>query len=341
MNDPIGFSFKLQEFFSPAVLDLDFLSPFALVIAIVLVVLEVVIGLMLLIGYLPKFTVWSLLLMIIFFTFLTFYSAYYDKVKDCGCFGDAIPLTPWQSFYKDLLLLMLVLVLFFNRKYITPFLAPASHRWIIFLAFLLSFIFVYYVLMHLPLVDFRAYKIGTNIAEKMRTPEGAEKAVYNYRWTFKQGGEEVVIENSGAYPQVEGEFIKVETELQSEGYKPPIPDFLIERNGVNVTEEVLNEDKLLLIISYNLRSSESDGFKNVKELAERAKKSGYKVIGLTSSGKDRQQEILKKFGLDMEFLQADETVLKTIVRANPGILTLENGTITQKVHWSDASEIEF
>lgn len=340
MNDPIGFSFKLQEYFSPAVLDLDFLSPFALVIAIVLVVFEVVIGIMLLIGYLPKFTVWSLLLMIIFFTFLTFYSAYFDKVKDCGCFGDAIPLTPWQSFYKDLLLLILVLVLFFNRKYITPFLVPASHRWIIFLTFMLSFIFVYYVLMHLPLVDFRAYKIGTNIPEKMRTPEGAEKAVYNYRWTFEQAGEEVIIENSGAYPQVDGKFIKVETEMESEGYKPPIPDFLIERNGVNVTEEVLNEDKVLLIISYNLRSSESDGFRNAKELSERAKKSGYKVIGLTSSGKDRQQEVLKKFGLDMEFLQADETVLKTIVRANPGILTLEKGTITQKVHWGDASEID-
>ncbi|WP_311196051.1 DoxX family protein [Antarcticibacterium sp. 1MA-6-2] len=124
LNDPLGFSYKLQEYFSAQVLNLEFLIPFSLVLAIVLVIFELVLGIMLLIGYLPKFTVWSLLLMIIFFTFLTFYSAYFEKVKDCGCFGDAIPLTPWESFYKDLVLLVLILILFFYRKLITPVLAP-------------------------------------------------------------------------------------------------------------------------------------------------------------------------------------------------------------------------
>ncbi|MEO9076189.1 MAG: MauE/DoxX family redox-associated membrane protein, partial [Gelidibacter sp.] len=97
LNDPLGFSYKLQEYFGTDVLNLPFLEPYALGIAVMVVVFEVVLGIFLLIGYKPKFTVWSLLLMIIFFTFLTFYSAYFDKVKDCGCFGDAMPLTPWQS----------------------------------------------------------------------------------------------------------------------------------------------------------------------------------------------------------------------------------------------------
>src|SRR5690606_22005492 len=117
LNDPLGFSYKLQEYFSAQVLNLEFLIPFSLVLAIMLVVFELVLGIMLLIGYLPKFTTWSLLIMIVFFTFLTFYSAYFNKVTDCGCFGDAMPLTPWQSFTKDVVLLVLILFLFFNRKF--------------------------------------------------------------------------------------------------------------------------------------------------------------------------------------------------------------------------------
>src|SRR6056297_2150434 len=222
LNDPIGFSFKLEEYFSPSVLNLEFLAPYALAIAVLLVVFELVLGIMLLIGYLPKFTTWALLLMIVFFTFLTFYSAYFNKVTDCGCFGDAIPLTPWESFYKDVILFILILVLFFNRKYITPYLAPASHRWIVFLAFMLCFTFAYYVLMHLPLIDFRAYKEGTNIQEGMTIPEGAPEAIYDYNWKFRENGEEKVVTTTGAYPQENGEFIEVETELVQEGYVPPI-----------------------------------------------------------------------------------------------------------------------
>ena len=121
LNDPVGFSFKLQDYFAPEVLNLEFLVPFSLVIAVFVVIYEVLLGVMIIIGYAKKFTLWSLLLMIIFFTFLTFYSATTGKVTDCGCFGDALKLTPWESFYKDLVLLAMILVLFFGRKYIQPF----------------------------------------------------------------------------------------------------------------------------------------------------------------------------------------------------------------------------
>jgi len=340
LNDPIGFSFKLQEYFSAEVLNIEFLVPFALVIAIVLVVFELVLGIMLIIGYLPKFTLWSLLLMIIFFTFLTFFSAYFDKVKDCGCFGDAMPLTPWQSFYKDAVLLGLILILFFNRKLITPILAVASHRWIIFLSFMLCLMFAYYVLMHLPLIDFRAYKVGNNLIEEMEVPENAEKAAYEYSWKFNKNGEEVIIKNSGAYPNVDGKFIGVETALISEGFKPKIPDFSILKNDVNITQEILRKDKLLLIVAYNLRKTELEGYAAIKTLSEDALKKGYTVVGLTASGGDLQDEIISKYSLNFDFYQSDETVLKTIVRANPGILVLNNATVTQKKHWGDVSEIE-
>ncbi|MUP44268.1 DoxX family protein [Gramella sp. BOM4] len=340
LNDPVGFSFKLQEYFSEPVLDIPFLVPFALIIGIMIVIFELVLGIMLLIGYAPKFTSWCLLLMILFFTFLTFYSAYYNKVTDCGCFGDAIPLTPWESFYKDVILLVLILVIFFNQKYITPVFNPKSHRWIIFGSFIACFAFCYYVLMHLPVFDFRPYKIGNNISEKMTIPEGAPEPVYEYEWKFNQNGEETIIKNTGEYPQVDGEFIGVETKQVEEGYVPHIHDFVIEGPEGDITQQILEEDKVFLVIAYNLRSTEREGYKAVKSLSDEARSKGYRVIGLTASGTELQNELKKKYDLDFEFYQTDETALKTIVRSNPGLLTLENGTITQKKHWYDASDIK-
>ncbi|MCG9972899.1 BT_3928 family protein [Christiangramia crocea] len=340
LNDPVGFSYKLQEYFSEPVLDIPFLIPFALIIAIVIVIFELVLGIMLLIGYARKFTSWSMLVMIIFFTFLTFYSAYFNKVTDCGCFGDAIPLTPWESFYKDVILFILILIIFFNQKFINPIFSPKYHKWVIFISFIASFAFCYHVLMHLPVFDFRPYKVGNNIAEKMSVPEGAAEAVFAYEWKFSQNGEEKIIRNNGAYPQVEGEFIGVETTQVEEGYVPPIHDFVIESEEGDITGDILSEDKVLLIIAYNLRSTEREGYKAVKSLSEEANQKGYRVIGLTASGDQLQNALKKKYDLNFDFYQTDETALKTIVRSNPGILTLEKGTITQKKHWFDASDIE-
>ena len=115
LNDPVGFSFKLEEYFGPTVLDLGFLIPLVLPRAISIVIFEVLVGVSLLIGFKKKYTLWSLLLMIIFFTFLTWYSAYFNKVTDCGCFGDAIKLTPWESFYKDIILLIMIVFMYFKQ----------------------------------------------------------------------------------------------------------------------------------------------------------------------------------------------------------------------------------
>ena len=120
INDPIGFSFKLEEYFGPTVFDIDFLMPYTLSLAIFIVILEVLLGLFLLIGFKPKQTIWVMLLMIIWFTFLTWYSAYYNKVTDCGCFGDAIPLTPWESFTKDVFLLSFILIILYKIELIKP-----------------------------------------------------------------------------------------------------------------------------------------------------------------------------------------------------------------------------
>lgn len=340
LNDPIGFAYKLEEYFSPGVLGLEFLTPFALVIALSLVIFELVLGIMLLIGYLPKFTTWCLLLMIVFFTFLTFYSAYFNKVTDCGCFGDAIPLTPWESFTKDIILLVLIILLFVKRELITPLFKRSSHKWIIFTSFLLCFAFAYYVLMHLPLMDFRAYKIGVNIEEGMSVPEGAPEAVYDYHWKFIIDGEEKIITTQGNFPQVQGEFIDVTTDLVQEGYLPPIHDFSMERNGQDYTQELLDEEKLIMIVAYDLRKSEEKGLREIAALAEKAKAKGYRVIGLSASGEDQKALIKETYGFEFPFYFSDATTLKTIVRSNPGVVKLEQGTILDKLHWNDVEELE-
>ncbi|MBC8770192.1 DoxX family protein [Arenibacter sp. BSSL-BM3] len=341
LNDPVGFSFKLEEYFSPGVLDLDFLMPYALGISIFVVILEVLLGVMLLIGFRIKITLWSLLLMIVFFTFLTFYSAYFNKVTDCGCFGDAIKLTPWESFTKDVILLVLIVILFLGVKHIKSPLGNRSQRLLVGLSLLISAIFAYYVLNHLPAIDFRPYKIGANIEEGMSVPENAPVAIFDYSWKFNVDGEEKVVVTNGDYPSVEGEFIGVETKEIQKGYQPPIHDFTIERDGEDFSASLLQEPKLVMVIAYDLAKSHYNVFSDIKEVTDKAIKNGYKVIGMSASGPDYTQKMIKEYKLSFDFYFTDETTLKTIVRSNPGVLVLEHGTINQKVHYNDLEDLEF
>ena len=340
LNDPLGFSYKLQEYFSAEVLNLPFLEPYALAISVFVVVFEVVLGVFLLIGYKPKFTLWSLLLMIVFFTFLTFYSAYFDKVKDCGCFGDALKLTPWESFTKDVVLLALILIIFFGRKYISPFFNPIETNSIAALSLILSLAFGYHVLMHLPSIDFRAYKIGDNLLENMSTPPDAPKAVQEFTWTFDVDGEQQTIVTDGSYPNVKGTYVGVETRIVEEGFQPSILDFSIESQDEDFTEYYLNAERLLMLVSYNLETAEKEGLLKLKAISDEALQKGYTVIGLSASGDDVKNRIKQEYDLRFEFFICDEKALKTVVRSNPGALQLEKGTVQQKVHWNDIENLE-
>jgi uncharacterized membrane protein YphA (DoxX/SURF4 family)/peroxiredoxin len=340
LNDPVGFSFKLHDYFAPEVLNLEFLVPYALIIAIFVVIFEVLVGVMIIIGYAKKFTLWSLLLMIVFFTFLTFYSAFFNKVTDCGCFGDALKLTPWESFTKDIVLLGLILILFLGRKYIQPFFSKNIRSIIVFAGFVGCLFITYQVLQHLPYIDFRPYKIGANITEGMTIPEDAPKPIFEYNWKFNVNGKEKIISTSGDYPKVEGEFISVDTKEIQAGYEAPIHDFAIEREDENYTERFLAEDNLIVIIAYNYTASEKQAWTRIKEVTNDALKKGYKVIGLSASSQEVMDDACENYHLNFKFYFCDETALKTIVRSNPGILELQKGTIMQKLHWNDALKLK-
>tara|TARA_R110002167_G_scaffold34533_13_gene110134 strand:- start:1393 stop:2490 length:1098 start_codon:yes stop_codon:yes gene_type:complete len=341
LNDPVGFAFKLEEYFSVGVLDLPIFEPYALVIAVFVVIFEVLLGVMLLVGFRVKLTVWCLLVMIVGFTFLTFYSAYFNKVTDCGCFGDALKLTPWQSFIKDIVLLVLIIILFVGEKYIKPIVGANTKRIITIVALVLCALYAYHVLNHLPVVDFRAYKIGANISEGMQVPEGAPKPIFDYAWKFLVDGKEQVFVTQGDYPTVDGEYVDVETTEVQKGYEPPVHDFTIEQEGEDFAASLLQEPKLVMVIAYDLDKTNNDVYSELKKVTDNAVKKGYKVIGMSASNTEQTAKLIKDHRLNFEFYFTDQTTLKTIVRSNPGVLVLEKGTIKEKRHYNDLDQLKF
>ena len=193
--------------------------------------------------------------------------------------------------------------------------------------------------MHLPWLDFRAYKEGSNIAENMIVPEGASQAVFEYDWKFLVDGEEKIITTSGGYPEVDGKFIDYETRQISKGYEPPVHDFTIERNGEDYTTTFLEKENVIVVVAYNLDKTETEGYYNIRKATEEAIRKGYTVIGLTSSSQDVNEAFTKDYKLPFSFYFTDETALKTIIRASPGLMSLNKGTILQKLHWNDAADL--
>lgn len=340
LNDPVGFSYKLAEYFSEPVFNIPFLEPLALCLAIFLVILEVVLGVALLVGYKAKTTIWSLLLLIVFFTFLTFYSAYFNVVKDCGCFGDALHLTPWQSFTKDVVLLFFILVLFFNQKLIKPLFSTPKTNFSVYLSVVLCAFMAVWVLNHNPIKDFRPYKVGTNIEKGMEIPEGAPKSVVEMIFIYKVNGVDKEFTEKDLMNIPEGAiFVDRKDKVITEGYVPPIHDFTMTKEDSDYKEELLKEPKLLVFVSYDLTLANPDGMQKLEKLNQEAKAQGYKVIAMTASGIDEIAKTKKQYALNVDFYFCDATALKTIERANPSVVVIQKGTIIQKVHYNDIDKL--
>lgn len=351
LNDPVGFSFKLDEYFGKDVLNLPFLQPWALEMAVFVVILEVLLGVALLLGFWKKLTSWLLLLMIIFFTFLTFYSAYFNKVTDCGCFGDAIPLTPWESFGKDVVLTILILIIFFNHQYIKPIIGKAGMSAVMILSLFGCISLGIYVLNHLPVIDFRAYAPGKSIAEGMKSAEelGLEPTEYGTIYYLKNEntGEEQKVSSQAYvddkwYEKKEWKMLsdKTESVVIKKGYEPPVHDFIITIDGEERTSEILNEEAVLLVIAYKMKITEVEGYPAINQLAMEAEKAGIPIYGLSASLPDEVEKMRHELQTPYPFGSMDETTLKTIVRSNPGLVLLKNGEVVAKWHYNDVPSFE-
>lgn len=325
INDPVGTAIKLEEYFEVFATDISsfFLVfvPYALFLAVLLSVLEVVLGLAILIWYRSRTTIWILLLMIIFFTFLTFYSAYFNKVTDCGCFGDAIKLTPWQSFIKDILLLLLILVLFFNKNIFKPLLSTKAGNLFILIFIVLNTILAIYAIRYLPYIDFRAYKIGTNIPVAMHP-----SSPLRYQYIMEKDGESYTFDS---YPS-DTSYQYVSMELINPEDQAKVTDYNIWSDEGDFTEESFEGAKLMVII-FNADKANTKSIQDIKTLSQELSNVVDTWI-LTASDENTFENFRHEHQLAIPYFYGDATVLKTMIRTNPGLFLMQNGVVKGK--WS-------
>ncbi len=404
--DPLGSTYKFTDYFEA--FGMPGLAKYAFGLAIILSSVEFVIGFMLFFNVKTRLANTLAFLFMIFFTPLTFYLAIKNPVSDCGCFGDALIITNWQTFWKNIIILSAVLFIFFNKKQLKPYFNKYKETALILLPSVLIIMFNIYNYQHLPVIDFRPYKIGNNIKVLTKTydelseniPE--EKAIldkipkdkaydrYKTTYIYEKNG---VKKEFDSIPDSTWKWVKTNNVLISEGYHPPIHDFSIsnEKEG-DITMQVLNDtNPVLLIISYRLKDANLSGIFSAYKFAEKAKKKGIKSYFLTASLQediDRLKDTLKRtFGkvessphyiyyyekdgniesfkqnnlpdttiwhfIDKElvndsdennvfdFYETDGTTLKTIIRANPGVLLIKNGQVLNKWHYHDLDESFF
>ncbi len=342
-NDPLGFSYKLEEYFE--VFHVTFLSPMAVSMAIFLCALEMLFGFALLIGAYGKKVAWGLSLLIIFFSFLTFYSAFFKVVQTCGCFGDAIVLTPWQSFSKDLILLLLIVWIFIQRDHIKPLFTNAKlERRTIIAATIVSFGIGFYTYNFLPVMDFLPYKIGANILDEMKTPVGAVPDEYqiNYHLVNKK--------NKAVKDMTDKEYIASgiwkdstwaivgtpESKLIKKGFSPKIQDLKInDAQGNDYTSELLsNPFYNVIIVAYDLDHVSVPATERLNALAITLTDNyNIRTVLLTSTAPHTAEEFAKSHKLVPEVFYADGVPLKSMVRSNPGVLLMKNGVIIAKWHY--------
>ena len=337
--DPLGFSYKLQEYFE--VFGMEWLISFSLLLAVFICVFEIFIGLFLLCGIHVKRTLYSNLALMIGFTFLTFYSAYFNVVTDCGCFGDFMKLEPWFSFQKDIILLIVSMVLFRYQVRIDPIFNQKTTNHLVLTSFVVILFVPIYGLSHLPIVDFRDYKIGASIVEGRKLPDDAKKDIYEDVWYYEIQGEIQEFTTSQKPWDIEGAVFKDRvSKLISKGDEPLIHDFDIinEMIGMDVTDSLLSMERIILVICYDIEKTNLDGHDQIDVFITNSMASNIPVYGLSSSSYDDVKTKLMTKNLNYPYFLVDQTTLKTVIRANPGVLLIEDGVVVDKWHWRDVPE---
>jgi len=330
--DPLGTVYKFQDYFSA--FNIGFLGRLSLLFAIILCTAEFIGGFSVLLNIRQKTGICIVMLLMIVFTPLTFVLALTNPVSDCGCFGDVIKLTNWQTFIKNIILLIPAVYLFITRKNITPR-SGTTREWTIMTITAVVFIaFIFYSLRYLPVIDFLPYKTGTYIPDQMIVPEG--KPVDKYETTFiyeKEGQQkEFTLEN---YPagDTTWKFIEQKSALISKGYQPPVHDFrFYSLDGTDHTPEILESGNyLLLMISRKLSESDPEKLEAGFDLGQFCLKNGIGFLILTASG---IEEALQ-YSRGAVICLGDEITLKTMVRADPGYILMKKGTIMGKWSWAN------
>jgi uncharacterized membrane protein YphA (DoxX/SURF4 family) len=337
-NDPLGLSYKMQEFFdvwsqnASLTSMMHWLSDYALAFSIIMITLEIIVGVGILTGIWKRFFSWLLLLMIIFFTFLTGYAALSGKIATCGCFGDCIPLTAMQSFIKDLVLVVLILIIFFGVKYIYPLFTAALNILILLICTILVLVFQWYVMNYMPVVDCLPFKKGNNILELRKMPANAIPDKKDYKFIYQKEGkkQEFSIKN---LPDSTWEFVSREDFIVEKGSnnEPPIKDFyLTSLSGTDTTESVLNIDTdyyLFFIKDFNLTDKWLSDFTSLYTLA---KNKNMPLYVISPQAPNANNFFNQKNNYGVPVFSLDATSFKTAARTSPELYLMHGPNIKNK-----------
>ncbi len=332
-NDTIGFSYKLEEYFE--IFNWPVFVQFAQPLSMLICIFEIMVGVALLIGAYARLNAWLLLLMIVFFTWLTGYSAITGKVTDCGCFGDAIKLKPVGSFLKDVVLLVFIVIIFLGHKHIKSVFNNSTIQTIaLFIGLLVTTAFTVYTYMFLPRIDFLPYKIGNNIYEQMQYPEGALRDSVQMVFIYEKDGKQVEIgmDDIGKIDE-SYTFIDRKDKIIRKGYELPIHDFKVYGvDGTEYTDSILaGNDFKLILVQRNIQESRHIE-KSIAQLADQWQKSGKIFWALTASAYEKTEPYRHENQLAFTYYQMDGTPLKSMVRSNPGLMLMKGNVVVKK--WS-------
>ena len=342
--DPLGSDYKFTDYFNA--FGMGWMNATTLFFSFALSLVEFLIGIALLFNLWVSRMAWGSLLFMAFFTPLTLVLALTNPVSDCGCFGDAMILTNWQTFWKNIILLLLAIMIFVYRKEYKSSLPLVGQFSFLALAGAGMLCLSVYCYRHLPVLDFRPYAVGKNITEGMRLPEGTEPDQYEVtlKYKNKQTGEVLSFteENYPWQDTLNWEYESSSERLVKKGYITPIHDLIIEHPTLgNITEEILEDDNhTILAVAYNLTQSDMQYQPAINRLAEYAQEKGIRFYGLTSSSERDIETYKKRYHVPYEFCTADEIQLKTMIRSNPGVIILREGTILDKWAGKDVPDVK-
>lgn len=329
--DPLGTAYRIEDYF--VAYGMEWAMGLALVLSILLSTAEFVIGLALVTGMKMRVTSWFLLVMMLFFTAVTYNDALYEPVPDCGCFGDAIKLTNWQTFYKNIFLIVFVLVVFFNRKRYKIRLYPAV-QWFFVMVYFVGFgYFSYQNYNHLPMIDFRAWKEGRQL-----NPEEVQENLVYLTYRNKETGETKEY-LSPDYPWNDPQWLEnwefVDQRTVLLGDQPNHGLFAEDSFGNEMTQVILESPNQLVFVSYDLSRIPVEAIEKIEQIEKRVSEKGAGVVWLTASLPEELEAWQEKYDFFYETFFADGTVLKTIIRSNPGLIWMDEGKVMKKWHYND------
>ena len=340
--DPLGSVYKFHEYFEAY--HVEWLNSLALILAVVLCAVEFTIGVMLVFGVKPKLSAWLAFIMMFFFTGLTLLSAINNPVSDCGCFGDAIKLTNWETFYKNIVLIILALVLLLTNKFSKPAFTFKNEISIIVLGIGIIVFCSIYSLRHLPIIDFLPWKVGNKISEQViAIPEIAEATlVYKNKITGKEEtytAKTLPWQDSAKMASIE--FVEQGPKKIIQAYKEaPIHDFIItDSDGNIITDKIVaNPGYQFILVAYDLNITTKKAYDDINKFVAECDKDSISFVGLTGSIAETVEAFRHDRQLMFPFHNVDETALKTMIRSNPGLLLLKDGVVLAKWGWRDIPE---